>query len=547
MASSDWYHLIMRKLAAILVFSLAAASTLAQGTVLSEFRKLGEKGIPNASAPSSSPTAFKPSSSHPGIDLLLKDMEMKGDEAAQMKSALADYVVEFSKEAGDGFGNDASGGLGATLAILKALSSGDEMDEASTKKFIGSVKSALNTSAVKGASDADKQEAYDYAVAAGGLAVILVQASKESEAGTKMKQIADLFSLLLVKAPASQIKVTGGTLSLEGVKKTEPVGEPKTENTGGGMAANFTYSKPADWAVDGVWNVYRYKDSPQDTNITSAMIRFLPSVSKSKNGGEILAGLWKTAVPTEIPMGGMVYRRYVGDRVPAWFVTGKAKEKGRQADSYFTLMIVDCGKSWQPLVIAQTYEDNGQYTAGVEMSAGFSYGKSADFAEKMLSTFRCADTAGTPIADRASIAGTLHYGNYASMDYIHLPTGATSTSYVTYGGSYTFNANGSFTYAYSSASSSGGGASFGKIDGKGTWTVEGDKLVAKFSEFKQYVSSGGFPSELKNKVYVYMIGGVTTFGDGTKIVILIEVPPAIPVNAVTVGDRGNWYTTKKKD
>ena len=531
----------MRPFALLICLSLAG-SALCQGAVLTEFRKLGERGVAVSNAPAASPTSFKPGSSHTGVDLLLKDMEITGDDAAQTKQALVEYIGEYTKDAEkNGMANDSSAGLAVALVILQALADGKELNEAAIVKFSGSIKSALNVAAVKSASDSEKQEAYDYAVAASGLAVILAQEAKGDDAKAKIKQVADIFSLLLVRAPISKVKVSGTSIILEG---TKPASNPGTESSGA-AASNFTYSRPANWVQDGVWSVIRFKDRPEDSAITSAMVRLLPAVDKSKNGGVILAELWKTAVPAEIPMGGMVYRRYVGDRVPAWFVTGKAKEKGRLADSFFTLMIVDCGKSWQPVVVAQTYDETSQFTAGVDMSASFSYSKSAELAEQMLSTFKCPETAGTPLADRAAIAGTLHFGNYASMDYIHIPTGTTSTSYVTYGGSYTFNANGTFTYAYSSASSNGGGANFGKVDGKGTWTIEGDKLVAKFSEYKQWTSNGGFPSELKNKVYVYLIGGVTTFGDGTKIVILAETPSVKTINAATVGDRSNWYSTKK--
>lgn len=471
-------------------------------------------------------------------------MDITGDDATQTKEALVQYIDEYAKEGSkSGLANDSSAGLAATLIILKTLATGKEIDESAIAKLSASIQKSMDLPAVRSASDAQKQEAYDYAVAAGGMVLILAQAVKGDDASAKLAQMADVFSLLLVKAPIAKVKVSGTTITLEGSK---PASNPGAGNTGA-VAANFSSSMPANWVQDGVWSVIRFKERPDDSAIISAMVRFLPAVVKSKNGGVILAELWKTAVPAEIPMGSMIYRRYVGDRVPAWFVTGKAKEKGRLADSFFTLMIVDCGKTWQPVVVAQTYEETSQFTAGVEMSASFSYGRSAELAEQMLSTFRCAETAGTPLADRSAIAGTLHFGSAASMDYIHIPTGTTSTSYVTYGGSYTFAANGTFTYSYSSASSNGGGANFGKVDGKGTWTIEGDKLVAKFSEYKQWTSSGGFPSELKNKVYVYLIGGVTTYGDGTKVVILVETPPVKTINAVTVGDRSNWYSTKKKD
>jgi hypothetical protein len=178
------------------------------------------------------------------------------------------------------------------------------------------------------------------------------------------------------------------------------------------------------------------------------------------------------------------------------------------------------------------------------MSERLSFGITADVAEKMLATFRCAAAKGQPIADRAALAGNFHFGSYSSLDYVNVYTGGSATSYVNFGGTLNLSANGTFTYSFAAVSSDkGSAAKFDTQDGAGTWTIEGDLLVTKYTSFKQ--TTRGVADSYKRDKVVYRIGGATVFGDGTKIVLLKQKLNT-PINAVTVGDHSDWYSTKKR-
>ncbi|HLO98999.1 MAG TPA: DUF6683 family protein [Fimbriimonas sp.] len=500
---------------------------------------LGARGVPAAKAPATSPGKFKPTTaSRPGIELWLKTLEVAEKDKKEATKNLIEAIATFEEEAKkSGNDHDVAYAYACSTAVLYALAAEKAIDDKELMSLVASFKSAFDIPLVRNAKDIDKQEASEFAIGMMQVLLASLGTAQTQEQIQKIRKTATDAFPLLIGAKISQVKVEAGTVTIEG-------SAPKTT---GAMAPGFTFTKPSDWTQEGEWYTFR-KRSNDSSDVRSAMIRFLPAVPATKNGGEILTDLWKTAIPAEVPRaGGMVFRRYVGNNVPAWFIYGKGLEKGRDADSLFTLMIVNCGTHWQPLVIAQTYEDPGSFKTGIQMSASFSYGETADFAEVMLKTLNCPATSGKPLIDREGISGKFHYGNYSSMDYVNIYTGASSTSYVTYGGSLTLKPDGNFTYAYTSASSSGGGASFGKADGYGKYTIEGEYLVCRFTEHNQWVSSGGFPSKLKDSVYTYKIGGLTNFADGTKIAVLIQVPPNRPINAVTVGDSSNWFSTKKKD
>jgi len=261
------------------------------------------------------------------------------------------------------------------------------------------------------------------------------------------------------------------------------------------------------------------------------MVRFPPSIEAGKDMGLALAELWKTSVPAELAgrHSSMVYRRYVGDGLVAQFVSGAGQEKGRIADTLFTLYLVDLGARWQPVVVAQTYEDpTTNLQSVVRMSGRLSFSTSAQVAEVFLATLRGPGPKRPPLASKEALAGDYSFGSSSGLQWENVYTGATSMTVVNYGGTLNLKPDGRWTSTFKSASGQVGALKFGSEKGEGTWDVEGDRLVL--------TASVGFSRK-------YLIAGLTRFATGEKVAVLLSGPEVV-VNGAYTGDRGDWYSTK---
>jgi hypothetical protein len=304
----------------------------------------------------------------------------------------------------------------------------------------------------------------------------------------------------------------------------------------GALAPGLSFTPPQGWTQDAGWHIGSWRDGG---DVTSALVRFLPAVTAGGSYSDALRAAWQRYIPTELTgrSGPMIFRRYVGNGLLAQFMIARGPEKDRSNDSMFSLYLIDCGAAWQPMVVAQTYQSSG---AGLDMSTGFSFPRSADIAETMLATVRCPGRVGQAIVDVASLAGDYHFGNGASMDWINIHTGASSTTFVSYGGRLNLKADGTFDYQYSSASNQGAGTTFAGVRANGTWKIEGDTLIVSYAKYDQ---GDGY----RKKGERYRIASSMLFDDGNKLAILRwGTDYDRPVNAVTVTDPSTYYSTKQK-
>ncbi|ODU98306.1 MAG: hypothetical protein ABT20_18205 [Rubrivivax sp. SCN 70-15] len=303
---------------------------------------------------------------------------------------------------------------------------------------------------------------------------------------------------------------------------------------GPSAAANpsFTFTVPGGFVERGGWYVAaRTENRGGGDEITSALVRVLPAVAAQGGMSETLRALWRGHVPEGLRErgGAMVYRRYVGDGVPAWFISGRGREAGRQADSLFTLYLLDCGASWQPLLVAQTYEEPGNpVAAAAGFSAGSSYGTSASMAEPFLATLRCAGGKGRPLADRAALAGDYGFGSSGSQMWVNVYTGATSMTAVSYGGRLALKADGSYAYEFAGAHGVVGAMNVQTDRARGRWDVHGDLLVLTRDD---------------GRSTRYRIAGVTQFPGGAKGAVFMSRLD-LPVNPTTVTNGGDYYATR---
>ena len=112
-------------------------------------------------------------------------------------------------------------------------------------------------------------------------------------------------------------------------------------------------------------------------------------------------------------------------------------------------------------------------------------------------------------------------------------------TFVSYGGTLNLKADGTFTYTFGSASGQVGATKFGSAKGSGTWRIENDLLITKYLTYDQGDS-------YKRNEERYRIAGVVSFTDGSKVTVLTSDLKK-PINACTVGNSSDYYSTKKKD
>lgn len=514
----------------------AGAQSPAENPVVKACQEIGFKGLSKAAAPSASPLTYKLGPRTYIKKYLAELFEAESDRKA-FEEAVTAVIDSLEEEAAKTKrNNDGAYALAMATSILYSLAKDEEVGDESVDALYERFKATFDTAAVKAASNAQKQEFAEWALVQSSLTLLVATQSTSDADLTKLRTMAkaQLLNLFGVSADAWTIKGKTITLKTSAVVPTEPT------PAGKGLAAGFTFTPPGDWKKEGVWHTFRWKEKETDTTTLSTLIRMTDAVPMKGNVGDALRETWKTVMPKEAEgkHGAMVFRRYVGDGLVANFIFGRVRETGRQADTLFTLYLVDCGTSWQPVVVAQTYEDSSPWSAGVDFSAQYSYPRTADFAEKFLEGLRCPSAKGKAMVDMASVAGDYHFGSSANLQWVNIYTGSTTMTFVSSGGELSLKPNGTFTWTYSSASGAVGATTFRGAKGTGTWAIAKDQLICTF---KTYDQGDGYQVKEKR----YRIGGLVVFPDGEKIVVLRSELDK-PINPITVSDSSDYYTTKKK-
>jgi hypothetical protein len=524
--------------AAFLCFALISCVSLAQvpskNPLVDRAESFGKVGLTAESASGLSPLKFKPSGSRV---YLAEFVKVFADDEASRKSFSEFFeqalmgVEEAAKESKSE--NDGAFAYAFSVLLLDQILTGKEFEDKDYLAVAGQMKKAF--AGVK-ATDLQKQEFYEWSIYSSMSVVAMSSALEGEEGAVKLKALAEAELALLTGAKIDQLSFVDGHLLIKGVGGgvvEKPVA------AGGGMVDGFSYSMPEGWVEKDGWlscnQVYLRTDR------IGAHVRMLPAVKATGDLGATLRQLWEANMPTELKgkVSGMVFRRYLGDGLPAFFVFGEGQIEGQQADSLYSLYIVDCGGMWQPFVVAQTWSDpDTKFPAGASYSASLSYGTSADVAEVFFRGIKCPSAKGRPLVDKSAIVGDYSYGSSSTMQWENIYTGASSMTVLSSGGTLNFAANGTFTYTFSSANSVGGATKFAGQKGNGTWTLKGDIVTCHWKFFDQ---GDGYQA----KDYVYRVAGVISYADGSKVLVLKDKLD-LPINAVTVRDSSDYYTTKKK-
>lgn len=527
----------MRGFSLVLGLILAATSfgQMPKGNPLVDrAQTFGRVGLTAESVSGVSPLKFKPTGSRVFVGEYVKFL----GEDAESRKIFGDFFEEAIKgfeEAAKETKNEDDGAYAFSFSVLllKQILTGKEFDDRDYLSVAGQVRKVF--AGVK-ATDLQKQEFYEWSLCS-AMSVIALGSGLEGEDGAaKLKTLAEAQILMMTGAKNEQLNFVDGNLVIKGISVTEP----EKPVPSGGLVEGFSFSLPDGWVEENGWISCRQVYLTDD--LIGANVRMLSAIKATGDIGATLRDLWQKNLPEELKgkSSGMVFRRYIGDGLPAHFVFGQGQVTGQQADSLYSLYIVDCGAYWQPFVVAQTWSDpETKFPVGTQYSAPLSFGTSADLAEVFFRTLKCPSGKGRALVDKSAIVGDYSYGSSSNLQWENIYTGASSMTFVSYGGTLNFAANGTFTYTYSSASGQVGAARFGGQKGKGKWTLAGDILTCRFSEFEQ--SDGAY----KATEYVYRVAGVVTYTDGSKVLVLKQKLD-MPINAVSVRDSSDYYTAKKK-
>ncbi len=542
--------------ALVLLWSAAVANAqpvAAADPVLARARQLGQLGVPSMAAPprpaAKSPGAFRPARGRVLLESFLTSMFDDPAEREVMRATLPQVMAAYETEAKKlGVANDAAAALTFSLVMLHAIATDTEPSDDAFVAMVPRLRAALDTPTVRKATDRQKQEAYELAIYTASMLVALSEASTNADASAKLREAARASLRGLVGAEVDAIHLAGaqpeivasGGADAASPAPPPPAGPapaaPSAPLAPGALAPGLGFAAPQGWTQNSGWHIGSIRDG---TDVTSALVRFLPAVEAKGSFGDALRAAWQRYIPAELAgrTNDMVFRRYIGNGLSAHFMIAAGPEKGHENDSLFSLYLIDCGAAWQPMVVAQTYQSDG---AGLQMSTRFSFPKSAQLAEAAIATVRCGGALGQPLVDAKALVGNYYFGNSASMEWVNIHTGATSTTFVSYGGRLHLKDNGKLDYEYSSASNQGAGTRFGVIRAAGTWKIEGDTLVVTYSKYDQ-------GDDYHKKGERYRIASAMSYADGEKLTVLRSGNDYdAPINAVTVGDPSTYYSTKKR-
>ena len=504
LSSTDSARILFPVLILLLVAGLAQANPLEAAA-----RDLGRRGLPAGEPPDISPTRFRPSGVRVAVGRFVNecfdDPEDRDAIGESLLRSLADYE---EAAAGTKAQNDASAALAYAVCVLWSTAGGKALDDAAFRALIGRFQAAFDTPALRGAGDLQKQDFYERALCAAGLAQIVARAVDSPAGQTGLRTLARRQLRALIGTEVERIDLDGPRVAIRG---TAPVVEALPPS------AAFTFTAPPGWTSEAGWQIHR-------AGATAACVRLLPLRPAAANIGTALRDLWLKEVPKELAdaYSTMIYRRRVGDGLLAYFVCGAGREAGRKADTLFSVHVVVCGGQWQPVIVALTYDPTA---AAPEREP---YAACAARAEAFLASFRCPAGLGRGFASRESLVGDYAYGSRAALDGVR--SGTIDGPDLDVGGTLSLRADGSYVYAFQGNSLAADALGLHRRADAGVWSVEDDRLLLT-------PDSGG-PRR-------YRIAGLTQFTAGPKVAVLLS-PPDLPANAVTLGRRADWFSTKAK-
>src|SRR6185295_4365731 len=186
----------MKRIAAALLLLLgsalaAEAQSIPGNPVADAARAIGRGGLKDGEAPKTSPTAFKPDGTRRVVAACAKQL---GEDDAQRKAyeeIFLKLLESYEKSiAQAGTANDAAGTLAFAVAVVYAGAREAELDDQAYLALVPRLQATFDVPAVRNATDAQKQECYEWALCAAGTVLAMAQLAETPEAKAGVKKLA---------------------------------------------------------------------------------------------------------------------------------------------------------------------------------------------------------------------------------------------------------------------------------------------------------------------------------------------------------------------
>ncbi|MCU0317119.1 MAG: hypothetical protein MUC92_11055 [Fimbriimonadaceae bacterium] len=388
------------------------------------------------------------------------------------------------------------------IVVLDGLADLKSTNEAALAPAMSQMRSVLDSNEITGSTDRHKQEVYEGLMGAVGVTLIVAQLAEDTpESAKNLQRLASGYLQAIVGVDASRIDVSARGITIRGLPPQEVKAVEAKPAQANGLAPGFSFSLPKGFEQKENWYSAEMK---VDSGIGGVHIRFWPAIPAQGDINQALLQMSQMMTP---PMDSqnatMIYRRRVGNGLLASYRVIRGKERGRRPETQFTLMLIDCGSHWQPVITAQTFRSPDDVPATWqsvdENQAYMRWPEVLPALEGFLSTFRCPGHENKPMLTQKDVVGSFSYGTGSSTGWINTFTGATFNTVVAYAVFYDFKANGTYDYRFQGATGVGVGTITTDRD-SGRWRIEGDFLVTEGNKWKTSHRVGAVFSQGTNKV-----------------------------------------------
>ena len=503
---------------------VAIATAQTPNPVAEAVRNFGKTGLKAATAPKSSPTAFKPSPDHPFLTNLANKAGLEGAERKgflEQSAKAIDKYPELAIEAGLPV-DDCTGPLALLAFAAINIVKGDEPSQAAALSFIESLHAALDKPSVRNATDAQKQLFYDecmfrFALYAAVISGALPEDLQESAKGGANDLLFTFFGVGI-----DAFVVTDDTALI-----LSPA-ELRTMYLAPGLNINL----PSGWKDMGAYYQRETKVVVKGKEETQGCrVYILKAVRATGNKrSAILKQMELDAVlGCGTILGELVFSARVGNQLAANFLVGNLIGPEPTDMSACSLYMVDCVQYLQPILVTQ-YNSNPAYWDSEDGKAPLaSLSETTKFAVEFLAGLQHTEAQGRPLTNVSELSGSYFFGQEAhdivSMEYFGMDTPPPAST----NGTLNLKPDSSFSFASSGESAKGKPV---KTKGSGKWSLEGDILVLKFAQYDD--GSGPIAKEVR-----YKFCGATATLDGRKCLVLMPDVNAVP-SLTTLARLGLW-------
>jgi len=182
-------------------------------------KKIGETGFAAGDGPKASPLKFKRSSDRIFIRKYLASIYGSGAELEQMEKAVAQVVESFEASAKEAkVADDGAAAMAFSVGLLYAVVYSAEVEGAAIEDLEKRFRATFDTDTVKKATDLQKQEFYEWALASSATVIALAAGAESPEQIGQVQALATLQIRALIGADVANLVLRGKSATLRPVK-----------------------------------------------------------------------------------------------------------------------------------------------------------------------------------------------------------------------------------------------------------------------------------------------------------------------------------------